>query len=60
MHAGENQRRNSQYRKADEMPVDDRDVARRNIKPETERTEQQHERDHQHHGLATIGRLETS
>ena len=31
LHAGENQRRNSQYRKADEVPVDDRNVVRGNI-----------------------------
>ena len=33
LHAGENQRRNSQYWKADQVSVDDRNVVGRNIKP---------------------------
>jgi hypothetical protein len=32
LHAGENQRRNSQYRESDEVSVNDRNIARGNIK----------------------------
>ena len=60
LHARKNQRRNRQYREADKVSVDDRDVARGDIKPESERTEQQDERADQQHRLAAIGRFETS
>ncbi len=45
LHACENQRRNCQRWKADQMSVDDCNVVGRNIKPQSKGTQQEHERE---------------